>query len=431
MNEYLAYKSSGIEWLGNIPDHWDINANRVLFDEISEKSFPDLPVLSVSQKHGIIPQEYSDDEIVRSSENKDNYKRVLPGDLVYNKMRMWQGAVGIAKQEGIVSPAYVVCRPKKNIYPKYFGYMYKTSMYITQSGRYSYGLCDDMNSLRSEHFKLIESILPPLPEQKSIANFLDRETERIDTLIAKKERQIELLQEKRSALITQAVTKGLDPNVKMKDSGVEWLGDIPEHWARKRLKDIGKIRYGLGEPPKRLDNGIPFIRATDIERGKINSDSIEKVDPDDIPWSRKPALVKNDILVVRSGAYTGDSALVPDEWIGAIAGYDMVLNVTKGDAKYVSYSLLSKYLLEGQIYLERTRAAQPHLNAEELCGFYIVTPPLKEQIEISQYLDENINLIYSLIDRVNKSISLLREYRAALISAAVTGKINVTEEVEV
>jgi type I restriction enzyme S subunit len=278
---------------------------------------------------------------------------------------------------------------------------------------------------------VIENIpiaLPSLLEQRAIAAFLDRETARIDALMEKKQRQIELLQEKRAALISHAVTKGLDPTVKMKPSGVKWLGNIPEHWQVKRIKHVSKVKYGLGEPPDQLEDGLPFIRATDIHRGKINSEAILKVDPQDIPWSRDPELRTNDILVVRSGAYTGDSAIVPEEWAGAIAGYDMVLRVTAAMPQFVAYALLSKYLLYGQIYLERSRAAQPHLNAEELGSFIILLPPKPEQEELVSYLDSETDQSDALMERIKDSINLLREYRTALISAAVTGKIDVREE---
>ena len=270
--------------------------------------------------------------------------------------------------------------------------------------------------------------LPPLDEQCAIAIYLDRETTRLDALIEKKQRQIELLQEKRVALISRAVTKGIDPNAKMKDSGIEWLEEIPTHWEVKRVKRLGSIRYGLGEPPEYVDDGLPFIRATDIKSGKIYLDTVKKVRPDDVPWSRNPSLNLHEILVVRSGAYTGDSALVTEDTAGAIAGYDMVLTASKAYAPFVAWVLLSKYMLQGQIYLERLRAAQPHLNAEELGEFVVVIPPYADQSAIVAYLDRETTRIDTLIEKVEKSIALLREYRISLISAAVTGKIDVRKE---
>jgi type I restriction enzyme S subunit len=214
---------------------------------------------------------------------------------------------------------------------------------------------------------------------------------------------------------------------KNKDSGIKGLGEIPEHWEVRRLKHLGTIRYGLGEPPSPKDDGLPFIRATDIHRGRINGETVQRVDPADVPWSRAPQLKlkPDDILVVRSGAYTGDSAIIPEEWTGAIAGYDLVLTVTKAVPKFIAFVLLSKYLLQGQIYLAKMRAAQPHLNAEELGECVVVFPPSGEQRAIAAFLVRETARIDALLEKIRKSIDLLREYRTALITAAVTGKIDV------
>lgn len=268
---------------------------------------------------------------------------------------------------------------------------------------------------------------PPIQEQQAIAAFLDCETGRIDTLIGKKQRFVELLKEKRTALISHAVTKGLNPKIKMKPSGVNWLGDVPEHWDVKRMKHLGAIRYGLGEPPEYVDDGLPFIRATDINRGRVEMDLVKKIRPEDVPWSRNPQLKLNEILVVRSGAYTGDSAIITSNVANCIAGYDMVYTPMKAYAPFMAWVLLSKYMLNGQIYLERMRAAQPHLNAEELGNFVVMLPPLPEQQAIADFLDYETGKIDVLMAKVETAIETLKEYRTALISAAVTGKIDVRE----
>ena len=205
-----------------------------------------------------------------------------------------------------------------------------------------------------------------------------------------------------------------------KDSVVEWLGQIPEHWELSRIKNLGLIKYGLGEPPPQSENGFLFVRATDFHAGKIILDSIQRVDPNGIPWSRKPSLQADDIIVVRSGAYTGDSTIIPEELSGAIAGYDMVLRIKRANPRFISYAFLSKYLLYGQIYLEKMRAAQPHLNAEELGGCIIIVPPATEQLKITKLLDRETVRIDTLIEKKQKQIELLQEKRTALITRAVT-----------
>ncbi len=207
---------------------------------------------------------------------------------------------------------------------------------------------------------------------------------------------------------------------KYKDSGVEWLGEIPEHWEVKRIKFIGKIKYGLGEPPEKLDDGLPIIRATDIYRGVIDGSKVQRVNPEKVPWSRNPELKTGDILVVRSGAYTGDSAIVPNEWAGSIAGYDMVLTPTQAHPKYIAWNLLGRHILEGQLYLAKSRAAQPHLNAEELGNTIITTPPLPEQQAIANFLDYKTKQIDALINKKETLLEKLNEKRTAIISHAVT-----------
>ncbi len=438
---YPEYKPSDVKWLGDVPEHWEVRK---------------LKYISSAQFSNVDKNTVDGEEPIRLCNYVDvYYKDIITADLSLmeatatpaeiRKFGLHHGDVLITKDseawDDIAVAAYVegtqgdiLCgyhlaqiRPNpgrvdgKYLFRSFCARGINDQFRVAATGITRYGLgkyCID-NGLFP---------VPPKDEQRTIAVFLDRETKRIDTLIEKKQRQIELLQEKRAAVISHAVTKGLNPNVKMKDSGVEWLGEIPEDWEVVRLKRLGKIRYGLGEPPAEKDDGLPLIRATDIYRGKINAEAIQRVDPDDIPWSRAPQLKLRDIIVVRSGAYTGDSAIIPEQWAGSIAGYDLVLTIKKAIPEFIGYALLSKYVLQGQIYLAKMRAAQPHLNAEELGDCKFILPPSHEQRNIASFLDRETARIDALIKKIKRSIDLLREYRTAIISAAVTGKIDVRKD---
>jgi type I restriction enzyme S subunit len=412
---YLRYKPSGVEWLGDVPEHWDVKKLRYLCSiQTGDKDTVD------AIDDGIYPFFVRSQTIERLNSFTFDCEAVLTaGD-----------GVGVGKVFHYVNGKFdfhqrvYMFNNFRKISGIYFFYFLRENF---AKVAFDGGAKSTVDSLRMPMIANFAFTVPSLPEQIAIVAFLDRETGRIDTLLEKKERLIELLREKRSVLINHAVTKGIDPSVKLKHSGVKWIGDVPEHWEVKRVKHLGTIRYGLGEPPEYVDEGLPFIRATDIKQGKIDMDLVKKVKPEDVPWSRRPELKLDEILVVRSGAYTGDSALVTGAAVDCIAGYDMVFTAYNAHAPFVALVLLSKYMLFGQIYLERSRAAQPHLNAEELGNLVILVPPFPEQQSIATFLDRETGKIYALITKVEDAIAKLKEYRTALISAAVTGKIDVRE----
>jgi type I restriction enzyme S subunit len=238
--KYESYKDSGVEWLGEIPSHWEAKRNLGLFDERKETNRPDMELLSVTIDQGVIRQSEISIKKDSSNEDKSKYKVVYRGDLAYNKMRMWQGAIGMSDYTGIVSPAYIILNTRNKNYAKFFHYLYRTELFIREANRHSYGLCSDMNSLRYEDFKTLYSPVPPHDEVNRIVDFLDRITSDIDQAIAKKQRLIELLNEQKSILINRAVTKGLNPNVTMRDSGIDAIGKIPEHWKLVQNRRILK-----------------------------------------------------------------------------------------------------------------------------------------------------------------------------------------------
>ena len=224
---YPKMKDSGVPWLGEVPEHWDVLPNRVLFGEVKERDHPEEPMLSVTITKGVIRQRAllaNSSKKDSSNQDKSAYKLVRLGDIAYNKMRAWQGAIGVSDYQGIVSPAYVVERPRKGTSSRYFHYLLRTPAFAKEAERWSYGITSDMWSLRPEHFKMIYGCLPPLHEQAAIVRYLDHADRRIRRYIHAKQKLVKLLEEQKQALIHQIVTRGLDPNVRLKPSGVEWLG---------------------------------------------------------------------------------------------------------------------------------------------------------------------------------------------------------------
>ena len=431
--KYESYKDSGVEWLGEIPEHWRIVKLKTISSVING-STPDssIPKYWDGSIVWITPSDLGklNGIYISDSERKITIQglnscgtKICPKKSIILSTRAPIGNAAITKIPSSINQGCKTIVPDlKTVDSAFIYYLF----YITKDYLNACGKGTTFKELSSNDLKSYQVVIPLLEEQNRIADFLDRTTTDIDQAIAKKQRLIELLNEQKSILINRAVTKGLNPNVPMRDSGIEWIGEIPEHWEVKRLKFISSIKYGLGQPPREKENGLPLIRATNVERGEIVTKDLIRVDPNDIPYERDPVLKAGDIIVVRSGAYTADSAIVTQEYEGSIAGYDMVVRASKQIiAKYLGFCLLAKYVLFDQLYLLRLRAAQPHLNAEELGDTLILIPPFKEQQEIILHLEvlgeeqKNITAI------TRKEIKLLNELKQLTIANAVTGKIKV------
>lgn len=412
-----AMKNSGVAWIGEIPEDWGLETIGKIFHNRNEKvSDYDFEALSVT-KIGIVPQL----ENAAKSDNHNDRKKVCIGDFVINSRSDRKMSAGVSTLEGSVSLINLVLYSDK-VLPAYSNYLLKNYAFAEEFYRWGTGIVADLWSTRYEKMKRIAIPYPTRSEQQKIAAFLDEKMSHIDSIILQTKESIEAFKAYKQALITETVTKGLNPDVKMKDSGIECIGGIPEHWAVSKLKRFSRIRYGLGEPPKLSEDGLPIIRATNIERGKIVTNNLIKAKLEDIPSTKDVLLKYGDILIVRSGAYAGDVALVSKEWEGALAGYDMIISLFDINPKFVSYALLSDYILKAQLYLSRMRSAQPHLNAEDVGKVQIVIPSLAEQQQIAAFLDEKTAHIDSLIADKEKMVQELQEYKKSLIYEYVTGK---------
>ena len=414
LKPYPAMKDSGVEWLGEVPEHWDVLPNRTFFAEVKERGHPAEQMLSVTITKGVIPQRtLLADSSKKDSSNQDKsaYKLVLPSDIAYNKMRAWQGAVGVSDYQGIVSPAYVVERPREGANSRYLHYLLRTPAFAKEAERWSYGITSDMWSLRPEHFKMIYGCLPPPPEQAAIVRYLDHADRRIRRYIHAKQKLVKLLEEQKQALIHQAVTGQIDvrtgrPYPAYKPSGVEWLGDVPEHWAVRRVKTLCSMRSGesitaesietTGEYPVYGGNGLRGYASSYTHDGAFAL------------IGRQGALCGN-VHVARGKFWASEHAVVATldrghvlDWLGAIL---RVMNLNQ-------YSIA---------------AAQPGLSVERVLNLRVSVPPMQEQEGIANHIERDTADIDTALAPARRQIDLLQEYRTRLIADVVTGKLDVRE----
>lgn len=434
--EYQAYKDSGIDWIVQIPMDWKcaplkyhvaINKNTLSEKNDGEMQIGYIDIGSVDSNGRI----NNIQEMKFENAPSRARRLVKQGDTIVSTVRTYLKAIAYIEDDIdnlVCSTGFAVITPRGDLNSRFIAYYTRSNFFIERIMAYSVGV--SYPAVNASDIARIPLFIPNPKEQQLIVNFLNREISKLDAIVQKKQRLIELLQEKRQALITQLVTKGLNPDTKMKDSGFKWLGEVPAHWDIIKIKYVSNIGYGLGEPPKLSEFGVPIIRATNINRGKIVDDDMIFAQIEDLPLERAPLLEEGEILVVRSGAYTGDSAIITKEYVGSAPGYDLRVKPVKVEPKYLAYCLLSTTVLQNQIYLEKIRAAQPHLNAEDLGRCFICMPKESlEQERIAAFLEEKTAVFEEAIEKITVQIEHIQEYRQALITAVVTGKIDVREEV--
>ena len=419
--KYAEYKDSGVNYFGEIPSDWKVLNLRYVFDFLNEKRFP-LSALERESKKGIYPYYGASGIIDYVDEYLLDEETILIAEDGANLLSRSTPLAFIAKGKYWVNNHAHILKPKNLLFNfwTYFLQSLDYTIYIT---------CSAQPKLSREKLGEVIVLYPSLEEQTQIANFLDHETAKIDSLIEKQQQLIELLKEKRQAVISHAVTKGLNPNVPMKDSGVEWLGEVPEHWDVIAISKLTqKITNGYVGPTRDIlvEEGIPYVQATHIKKGKVNFDNAYFVRK---KWSNehsKSILKKGDVLIVQTGAGTGDIGLVSEDEEGFNCHALIILQPKKNQllGNYLAYVLQSDYGY-ATLYSIRTGGMHPHLNCGEVQFVKIPVPGKQEQKLICEYIEATVKNFNKLIDRQTKAIQLMQERRTALISAAVTGKIDV------
>jgi len=420
--KYESYKDSGVEWIGKIPSHWSIKSIRSVTDFKSERNRPDLPILSVYREYGVLPKDSRDDNHNATSLDISNYKVVEVGDLVVNKMKAWQGSMGISEHQGIVSPAYITCRvDASKISPKLLHYLLRSKPYIGVYNTLSYGVRIGQWDMHYEDFKKISLPIPDIEEQRRIAEFLDCTTTDIDRAIAQKQRMIELLQEQKAILINQAVTKGLNPNVPMRDSGIEWLGEIPEHWSIKRAKHISSIFVPQRNKPELNSSvGIPWITTEDLTANAVSkSNSGYFVSPHHAKQAGSRVLPENSVIASCVGTFGVASVNTQP----VIINQQLQAFIPKRiNSWYLRYAIsISKTYFE----LNSTSTTLAYVNQEGFSEIPLPCPPEAEQKEIVDFLDGKLIEIDGVIQIVEQQVRSIQNFRQILISQAITGKLKV------
>lgn len=427
---YPEYKDSGVAWLDDVPAHWGVKQGRRLYLQKRDSALPGDEQLSATQKYGVVPQrlfmEMEDQKVTLALSGLDNFKHVEVDDFVIS-LRSFQGGIERSKYSGCVSPAYTVLRSAIPVHASYMGYVLKSSGYIAELQSVTDGIRDGKN-ISYEQFGQIGLPCPSHVEQIAIAALLDRETAKIDALVAEQQKLIALLKEKRQAVISHAVTKGLDPDVPMKDSGIEWLGKVPAHWDVRRVKSVSAFTTSgpRGWSERVGEEGALFVQSGDLnDTLEIEFWGSKRVQITNDAESTRTRLCDGDVVVCITGAKTGNVAVCADMPEKAYINQHLCL-IRPTQCVLPAYLGMSLKSRLGQTYFELSQyGLKQGLSLEDVREAPVLLSSITEQSAIVSYLEAETAKFDILTAEADQTINLLKERRSALISAAVTGKIDV------
>ena len=447
LHRYPAYKDSGVEWLDDIPAHWNFDAiKRVVALVESGVSVNAVDEPANSNEVGVLKTSCVYSGIFDPDENKsvveEEISRVAcpirAGTLIVSRMNTpaLVGAAGLVKEDAsnLFLPDRLWQVHLAGVLPEFAHYWTATPSYRAQVQMACAGTSASMQNLSQDEFLQFVLPLPSSDEQQAIATFLDRETAKIDALIAEQEKLLALLAEKRQATISHAVTKGLNPDAPMKDSGIPWLGEVPVHWEVKPLMwltDAARpIMYGIVLPGPDVGEGIPILKGGNVKPSRMRLDEMARTTPDiEAPYAR--ARLKAGDLVYSIRGSIGDCEAVPDELEGSNITQDVARVAINSEnfARWARWCLLSTAVRE-DLACESLGAAVRGVNIFDLKRARLPVPPLSEQAEIASFVDQEVEKLDQLGASAERGIKLLQERRGALIAAAVTGQIDVRGVVE-
>ena len=419
--QYPSYKPSGVEWLGDVPEHWQIVRTKDIFNHRKEEALEDDEIVTAFRDGQVTLRKNRRTDGFTNSIKEHGYQHINSGDLVIHEMDAFAGAIGVSDSSGKSTPVYSVCYAKnENINHHFYSHFFRTMAKTGFINSLAKGIRVRSTEFRWNESRNVYLVEPPKSDQQKIVAFLDTETTRIDNLIAKQEKLIELLEEQRKSIISHAVTKGLNPNAPMKDSGVEWLGEVPEDWEVKRFgyiftenkkKNIGLIETNV------LSLSYGNIKEKNIDDNKgLLPESFETyqiIEPNDIVFRFTD--LQNDKRSLRN-AISKYHGIITSAYIGV---------KTKENADFYNY-LFRAYDLQ-KVFYSMGDGMRQSLKMDELNKMPIVLPKIEAQERIVKFINEENQRINNLVVKQKNLIEKLKEYRTSIISHAVTGKIDVRE----
>jgi len=431
---YPSYRNSGLPWVPEIPEGWQVLRNGRLFAHRVQTGFPDLPILEVSLRTGVRVRDMENLKRKQVMSQKEKYKRAAKGDIAYNMMRMWQGALGAAPVDGLVSPAYVVASPFPEANSAYFSYLFRTAAYMREVNKFSRGIVSDRNRLYWDEFKQMPSLLPPRAEQDQIVAYLRVQGAHIARFIKAKRELISLLNESRQLLITQAVTRSREPGSSLQPSGIPWLCEIPTHWTATRIKNLSSgaaksfVDGDWIEIPYITDKGIRLIQTGNIKVGRFKDQGFRYISEQSFRDLKCTGIDPGDVLICRLGDPVARACIAPNLGCQMITSVDVCILKSADHVlpQFIVHILSSSPFLKwvGSLVRGSTR---DRVSRSMLGSFSVPLPPYEEQVLICKTLDGDLAQIDQAIDEAMKEIDLVREYRDRLIADVVTGQIDVRD----
>lgn len=425
MRKYSEYKDSGVKWIGDVPKHWEVLRAKNMFVRMSREVRNEDDVITCFRDGEVTLRKNRRIEGFTESFKEIGYQGIRKGDLVIHQMDAFAGSIGVSDSDGKGTPVYICLQPKGNYSNNYYAYLLREMARAGFIKSLYRGIRERSSDFRYETFAKLFLPIPPLTEQRAIVSYLDGKVGQIDTFVAKQTQQIELLKELKQAVIANAVTKGIDNKAKLKQTGISWIGHVPQHWEQCRLKNVVSCNNETLSNNTEPSLQIEYVEIADVKEmeGIVRTTHYKFSEAP----SRARRITKNgDIILSTVRTYLKAVALVKQEGLIVSTGF-AVLRPKDCNQEYISYLLRSDYFL-GEVSRRSFGISYPSITTDALLSIEIPIPPLSEQRAIVSYIEAKTASINKLIDAYEQQVERVKEYKQRLISDAVTGKMNVTDE---